>query len=89
MTITEEIWMTLDTQVDRRTLLRRLAPWVAAASWFPELKSGVRRGAQMLKMRLSPYKPVATGLWNYGLKRVAEWATAHAKKEPPDGSAEE
>jgi hypothetical protein len=83
-------------QVDRRTLLRRLAPWVVAtvaggvavASWSPELKTAVRKGAQVLKTRLSPYKPIATGLWNYGLKQVDEWAQAHAKKEPPDEPAE-
>jgi hypothetical protein len=83
--------------VDRRTLLRRLAPWVlttvaggvAVASWSPELKTAVRKGTQVLKTRLSPYKPVATGLWNYGLKRVDEWAKSHAKKEPTNESVEE
>ena len=76
-------------QVDRRTLLRRLAPWVAAASWSPEIKTAVRKGARVLKEKLSPYKPIATGLWEVGLTRLDQWATAHAKKEPPDGSAEE
>jgi hypothetical protein len=84
-------------QVDRRTLLRRLGPWVvatgagglAAASWSPEIKTAVRKGAQVLKQALTPYKPIAKGLWGVGLKRLDQWATAHAKKEPPDGSAEE
>lgn len=84
-------------EVDRRALLQRLGPWVvatvaggvAAASWSPELKSAVRKGARVLKEKLSPYKPIATGLWEVGLKRLDQWATAHAKKEPPDGSAEE
>lgn len=76
-------------QVDRRALLRRLGPWVAAASWSPEIKTAVRKGAQVLKQTLTPYKPIATALWKVGLKRLDQWATAHAKKEPPDGSAEE
>ena len=61
----------------------------AAGSWSPELKTAVRKGAQVLNTRLSPYKPVATGLWNYGLKRVDEWAKSRAKKEPTNESAEE
>ena len=82
-------------QVDRRTLLRRLAPWVvatvaggvAAASWSPEIKTAVRKRARVLKEKLSPYKPIATGLWEVGLKRLDQWATAHANKEPPDESS--
>jgi hypothetical protein len=83
-------------QVDRRTLLRRLAPWaltamaggVAAVSMSPELKTVVRKGAQGLKERLIPYKPVATSLLNYGLKQVDEWAQARAKKKAPDDAAD-
>jgi len=83
--------------VDRRTLLRQLAPWVlttvaggiAAASLSPELKTAMRKGGHVLKTRLGPYKPIATGLWQYGLKRVDEWAQAHARKDPPHESAEE
>jgi hypothetical protein len=83
-------------QVDRRTLLRRLAPWVAttvaggiaAASWSPELKTAMRKGAQVLKERLIPYKPVATSLFNYGLKQIDEWAQRRARKEDPDESAD-
>lgn len=84
-------------QVDRRTLLRRLAPWVvttvaggiAAASWSPELKTVARTGARALKEKLLPYKPVATGLWNYGLQQLDAWAQARAKKETPDDTADQ
>jgi hypothetical protein len=91
-------WMVeQNPDIDRRTLLRRLGPWVvatvaggvAAASWSPEIKTAVRKGAQVLKRTLIPYKPIATGLWEVGLKRLDQWATAHAKKEPPDEPAEE
>lgn len=82
--------------IDRRSLLRRLAPWVlttvaggiAVASWSPELKAAARTGARVLKQKLSPYKPVATSLFNYGLKQIDEWAQARAKKEPPDDAAD-
>ena len=49
-------------QVDRRTLLRRLAPWVvatvaggvAAASWSPEIKTAVRKGRGCSKKSSAP-----------------------------------
>jgi hypothetical protein len=81
--------------LDRRSLLRRLAPWVvttlaggfAAASWSPEFKAAARTGARVLKERLLPYKPVAPGLWNYGIQQLDAWAQARAKKDTPDDSA--
>ena len=53
--------------VDRRTLLLRLAPWaltalaggIAAARWSPELKTAVRTGTRVLKEKFAAYKPGA------------------------------
>jgi len=83
-------------QVDRRTLLRRLAPWVvttvaggiAIASWSPELKIAARTGARVLKEKLRPYQPVATWLSEVGLKQVDRWAQTRAKKENPDDATD-
>ena len=80
--------------VDRRTLLRRLAPWVvttvaggiAAASWSPELKTAMRKGTQVLKERLIPYQPVVKSLARSTLHLLEQWAIeaatrAQARKE--------
>lgn len=83
--------------IDRRSLLRRLAPWlattlaggVAAASMSPELRAVVRNGTQVLKASLLPYKPIATGLWEYGLNQVDAWAKTRVKQESHDESTEE
>jgi uncharacterized protein (DUF697 family) len=73
--------------VDRRTLLRRLAPWVvttvaggfAAASWSTEVKTAMRKGAQVLKERLIPYAPVARSLARSTLHRLEQWVIEEAK----------
>jgi hypothetical protein len=80
--------------VDRRTLLRRLAPWVvttvaggiAAASWAPEVKTAMRKGAQVLKERLTPYQPVVKSLARSAVQLLEQWVTeaatqAQARKE--------
>lgn len=72
--------------VDRRTLLRRLAPWVvttvaggiAAASWSPELKTTMRKGAQVLRERLIPYAPVARSLARSTVQILEQWVTEQA-----------
>lgn len=77
--------------VDRRTLLLRLAPWavaalaggVAAASWSPELKTVMRKGAQKLTAALASYKPAATRVFKYGLAQAEQWAKTHYPQEPP------
>lgn len=73
-------------QVDRRMLLRRLAPWaltaiaggVAAASWAPEVRTAMRKGVQVLKERLTPYAPVARSLARSTGQLLEQWVTEHA-----------
>lgn len=75
-------------QVDRRTLLRRLGPWVAttvaggiaAASWSPELKTAMRKGAQVLKERFIPYQPVVRSLARSTLRVLEQWITEEATR---------
>lgn len=72
--------------VDRRTLLRRLAPWVvttvaggiAAASWSPQLKTAMRHGALGLKERLIPYAPAARRLAHSTVQILEQWAIEQA-----------
>ena len=83
--------MEQNPEMDRRTLLRRLAPWavtalaggIAATAWSPELRTGVRTSARVLKERLIPYKPFATQLWASGLEQLEQWAKARAHKRDP------
>ena len=78
-------------QVDRRTLLLRLAPWaltalaggIAASGWSPELKTAVQKGARVLKEKLSPYKPGAKAAWEYSLAQLHQWAKTRYPQEPP------
>ena len=75
-------------RIDRRTLLRRLAPWVvttlaggfAAASWSPELKVAMRKGAQVLKERLIPYQPAMGSFARSTVQILEQWITEEAKK---------
>ena len=77
--------------VDRRTLLLRLAPWaltalaggIAAARWFPELTTALGTGARVLKEKFAPYKPGAKAAWEYSLAQLHEWAKARYPQEPP------
>ena len=83
--------MEQNPEMDRRTLLRRLAPWavtalaggIAATAWSPELRTGVRTGVHVLKERLTPYKPFAKQLWASGMEQVELWAKSRAQKKDP------
>ena len=78
-------------EMDRRSLLQRLAPWilttlaggVAAAACSSELKAAAHTGARVLKEWLTPYKPVATVLWKHSLEQVELWAKARAQNKDP------
>ena len=87
------IWaLEKNPEMDRRSLLQRLAPWVlttlaggmAATAWSPELKAAARTGAQVLKETLVPYKPVATQWLASGLEELEQWAKARAQKKDPE-----
>ena len=78
-------------QVDRRTLLLRLAPWalaalasgVAAARWAPELTTAIGTGARVLKEKFVPYKPGAKAAWECALAQLHQWAKTRYPQETP------
>jgi hypothetical protein len=73
-------------RLDRRAVLKQFAPWIltalaggtAAVGWSPELKAAARKAAQVLRDRLTPYKPVVSGLARSTFNIFEQWITEAA-----------
>jgi hypothetical protein len=75
-------------RLDRRNVLKQFAPWLltavvggtAAVGWSPELKAAARKAAQVLRDRLTPYKPVVRCLARSTVHILEQWITEEAKQ---------